>query len=93
VDKTLPLRADQCDILESSGNVNPLPSLPNAIQELFKNPANLFCHANEGLLHGGTIRRDDKAEYCKLVARQLRSGKVTLRSQVVASASVFPVGK
>ena len=47
----------------------------------------------EGLRHGGTIQKGDVAEYAKLVARQLRSGKVELAWNVQAWASFFPVGK
>ena len=39
------------------------------------------------------VRRSDLAEYCKLVARQLKCARVELSAAVVSGAGVFPVGK
>ena len=39
------------------------------------------------------ICRDDLSEYCKLAARQLRSGKVEFQDHARAGADVFAVGK
>ena len=85
--------ASQCDLLDVSGQVDAFDSLPADAQDIIADPKKLFDRQSGSLMHGGRIPKADVAEYAKLVARQVRCGKVVLDVTAKASASVFAVGK
>ena len=88
-----PLVAADCDLLELSGGVNPLPDLDEPIQAVLTDPTKLFERLTDRLKVVLRIRREDLAEYCKLVVRQLKSKKVLLSTVAYCGAGVFSVGK
>ena len=67
--------------------------MPCASQQTLRDPDSLFPNLNPGLAKVGRVARRDEREYARLVVRQLRSGKVGMRQQVKAGASVFTRGK
>ena len=87
------LRAYAFDLLEASGRVDPLPSLPVDALRVLSKPSNLFVRSDAGLAHFQGVKGTDRAEYMKLVAAQLRSGKVTLRRRIKGGGTVFAVPK
>jgi len=87
------LRADACDLLESSAQVDPLLDQPPSVQRLLSTPAELFPGLTPGTLSAAPVSRAERQEYAKLVARQLRSGKVTLSDSCAAGAGIFTIGK
>lgn len=87
------LRADCCDLISPSGDVGPLPWLPQEGRELVESPDKLFPCPPDGLRSFVNINREDRSEYARLVGRQIRCGKVGLASNIEAGATVFAVGK
>ena len=87
------LRADRCDFLPTSAGIDRLPDRDDHARTTLSSPDLLFQHRHDGLEDYGAVRRDDIPEYARLVARQLRSGKVTLAGSAVAGGTVFAVGK
>ena len=87
------LQATRCDLLERSGNVDPLPSLKPDERDVISSPSLLFPNPPDGMSSFGSVNREDAAEYAKLVGRQLRSRKVVLSDQAAAGGTVFAVGK
>ena len=85
-----PLIADRCDLLERSGRVD---ALPDEARKTLGSGAELFGDGDLKHVRAAPIRRDDRCEYARLVARQLRSRKVCFHQDVLCSASIFPVGK
>ena len=86
------LVAADCDVLEGSGRVDPMPALPVDVQKLLRDPLALLDKLNPGLATGTRIKRGDRKEYAKLVVRQLRANKIGLRGSVKAGASIFTIG-
>ena len=87
------LVADKCDLLDISGRVDPIPFIDNIARETLASGESLFDGSDLKHVRAGLIRRDDRAEYARLVARQLRSHKIAFHIDVKSSASVFAVGK
>ena len=87
------LIADKCDLLRVSGRVDPTPFIDSDAKDILGDGETLFCGSDLNHIRAGPIRRDDQAEYAKLVARQLRARKVAFHTNVKCSASVFAVGK
>ena len=89
------LRADMADLLPngSSGRVDPMPFIDEASRQIVTDPARLFGGLSPGDCQARPMARADRAEYARLVLRQLRSHKVRLQSAVNAGASVFFIGK
>ena len=88
-----PLVADRCDLLDPSGQVDPLPFATDAARDNLSSGSTLFSNGDLNHVRAAPIRRDDREEYARLVVRQLRCQKVMLLSRVDESASVFTVGK
>ena len=88
-----PLVAADCDLLERSGLVDPMPDLGASAQCILDDPSRLFERVTDKLKVVPRIRRSDLAESCKLVGMQLRSRKVALSTVAYCGAGVFPVGK
>mmetsp|Transcript_31927 Transcript_31927/g.101443 ORF Transcript_31927/g.101443 Transcript_31927/m.101443 type:complete len:854 (-) Transcript_31927:1008-3569(-) len=87
------LRADDVDILEAAGTVDPMPWLPPEVQSLFVSPARLFPN---GLRHLVSNKADKEAHHgdrVTLTIRLLRAGKLSLMRKAAASADTFMVGK
>ena len=70
------LSADTCDVLERSGLVDPLPSLPADMRRVVSGSALLFLDPPGGLAEYQSIKDADRAEYIRFVVKQLESGKV-----------------
>lgn len=87
------MAADAFDLLEHSACVDPTPLLDDESRALLSDSSRLFAHAPPGLNRFSGISGAQKAEYAKLVCRQLSSGKVALASKVHAGAGIFAVGK
>jgi hypothetical protein len=87
------LDAMRCDLLESSGEVDPLPFAAPEHRAVVETADALFPVDNLDWVRAGRIGISDRPEYAKLVVRQLRSHKVSLRPHVTSSASIFTVGK
>ena len=87
------LDALRCDLLESSGEVDPLPFAAPEHRAVVETAETLFPVDNLDWVRAGRIALGDRPEYAKLVVRQLRSHKVGLLPRVTSSASIFTVGK
>ena len=87
------LVASQVDGLRSSGLVDPLTHVEAETAAVVRSPDLLFPGAHPGLAHYGTINRSDRLEYLKLIASQLRSNKLVLRSSVKGGGTCFCVPK
>ena len=87
------LSADAFDLLESSGGVDPMPSLDPVVAQPLLDESLLFPDPPQGLNKFANVRSEHRAEYVLLVARQLRAGKVRLARSVNAGATIFPVAK
>ena len=88
-----PLVAADCDLLDRSGLVDPMPDLSSSARGILDVPEVLFERISDKLRVVPRIRRSDLAEYCKLVGMQLRSRKVALSTVAFCGAGVFAVGK
>jgi len=87
------LVAANCDLLESSAEVDPLDDQPPAVRSLLSDPQLLFPGIAPSTHVARPVPRRDRAEYAALVVRQLASGKVQLAVGCEASCDIFPVGK
>ena len=88
-----PLIADRCDLLDRSGRVDPLPFVDDEARNTLSSGATLFGDGDLKHVRAAPIRRDDRCEYARLVARQLRSRKVGFHQNVLCSASIFRLVK
>lgn len=88
-----PLVASQCALLARSGLVDPRQHVTPEQAAMVSSPDLLFPGLRPSEVQVGRVRRSDLKEYAKLVARQVRSGKVVLSDECFAAASVFTVGK
>ena len=87
------LVADLVDGLNSSGQVDPLPYLDNAVRTIVTSGARLFPN---GVASVGTKARftaGPRAEYIRLLIRYLRSSKVGLTTRALSNGTVFAVSK
>ena len=89
----VPLRASEVDGLVASGRVDPSPSLSAAVQHTLSQPSLLFPQSFRETVNIPTVRPEDNAEYLKLVALQLRSGKLGLTVKPRSGGGVFVVGR
>ena len=87
------IRANDFDLLEVSGKVDPLPVLDADMRIMLSSPRTLFEKWNPSLRRFPNIPMSDMCEYSRLVALQLASRKVELRRSILAGGSVFGVGK
>lgn len=87
------LVADRFDLLDRSGEVNPLAHVPEPHRSAVSDAALLFQNAPPGLDAVRGITRKHRKEYSKLVYRQLLGGKVQLQTCARGGAGVFAVGK
>ena len=87
------LDAARCDLLEQSGEVDPLLHIAQEHRETLGSADVLFPGKDLAWVRAGRIARSDRTEYAKLVVRQLRCNKVCLKADVRSSTSVFAVGK
>ena len=83
-----PMIADRCDLLDRSGRVDPLPFVDDEARKTLCSGATLFGDGDLKHVRAAPIRRDDRCEYARLVARQLRSWKVGFHQNVLCSASI-----
>ena len=87
------LVAERCDLLDDSARVDPTDALGAEDAAIVGDPGALFEKVTRGDASGAYVGARDRAEYAKLVLRQLRCNKVSLRWQVSGWASVFAVNK
>ena len=87
------LEADKVDCPEEAAAVDPLLRLPPELQSLLCDPDQLFPAPPPGLDCFGEFNAGARDEYVKLVAKQLRCGKVGLSSSPRAGGTVLAVGK
>ena len=87
------LKADAVDGIPVSGACDPLDALPSEVRSVVLNERLLFSNANAGLGRFEGIARSEQIEYVKLVAKQLRSGKVGLADSVLGGGPVLAVSK
>jgi hypothetical protein len=73
--------------------VDPLADQPPEVRTALRDPSSLFPSLSPGELMARPFPRRDRCEYAKLVARQIRAGKIELASTCSASADIFAVGK
>ena len=88
-----PLVAEECDLLERGGLVDPLPDLDEEARTILGDPGRLVANVTDKLKAIPKVRRSDLVEYCRLVVRQLRTRNVKLSTVAYSGAGVFPVGK
>lgn len=67
------LRADDVDLLECSGRVDTLPHLPDEVRAMVTTPSLLFNGKPDSARHFRAVGAQDRSEYARLVALQLRS--------------------
>ena len=89
---TLPLVAENCDLPVSAGHVDALSKLSPDARRILLSASTLFPDPRS-LGRARAVPAYQRKEYCKLIARQLKVGKVGLRRRVIAGASTFVVGK
>ena len=82
------LSADTCDVMERSGLVDPLFLLPADMRCLLGLRL-AFCGPSWRLSRVSGHQDVDRAEYIRLVVKQLESGRVGLRHDVRAWGTVF----
>ena len=87
------LKADAVDGIPCSGACNPLEMLPAEAKSIILDDKKLFRDAAPGMDHFEGIPESDRVEYVKLVAKQLRSGKLGLASSVRGGGTVLTVSK
>jgi hypothetical protein len=86
------LVADSVDLLASSGKVDPVPFLSAEAKDSLLG-SKLFPDRSANLRKFPDVKQKDRAEYIRLVARQLRCGKVDLCKHIVGGGTVFTVAK
>ena len=89
---TAKLNADQVDVFDGSGRVDPLRFVDKTWQDILHDPGTLFPDVPKGTIVTGRVNRD-RREYARLVVRQLRAGKVGLADSVLAAEPTFVIGK
>ena len=87
------LICDAVDVLDSCGMLDPLPYLPAASRVLLSDASAVFPAPPPGLAQFDCIPDADRPEYVKLVAKQLRSGTLGLRTSVSGGGTVLVVTK
>ncbi len=89
----LELDAARVDCPERVGTCDPLPLLLDEVRARLLDAEALFCEAPPGLERFRGFYAGRRAEYLKLVVRQLRCGKLSLAESGRGGGTVFPVGK
>ena len=89
----LDLVADRVDNLEAAGLCDPLPHLPPDVQSKLCGDSEIVPASAEHLDCFGTVSHGSREEYAKLVAKQLRCGKLGLSTWCKAGGTTFAVGK
>ena len=82
------LCADSFDLSLSSGQVDAKGFLPQEVSAQFSDAVLFFRHVPPGLGNCGGVSKADKAEYAKLVCRQVRISKVIFLVPVVCGLCV-----
>ncbi len=92
-EQRLELDAARADCPERAGTCDPMPLLPADVHEQLLDADKLFSNAPAALERFPGFYAGARAEYLKLVIRQLRCGKLCLAESVRGGGTVFPVGK
>ncbi|CAE7271224.1 UVR8 [Symbiodinium sp. CCMP2592] len=90
------LCADKVDVLPLAGQCDPVSCLPMDVQEIVCSDDKLFLgssHNLDNLAVYDNVLQNDRAEYVKLVVRQLRSQQLGLVATAKGGGTVFAVGK
>ncbi|CAE7682373.1 UVR8 [Symbiodinium sp. CCMP2592] len=87
------LCADRVDVLQAAGLCDPTSCLPASVQEVIHSEDTMFRGAPDGLAAYEQVLVEERPEYVRLVARQLRAQQLGLVNTVKAGGGVFAVGK
>jgi len=87
------LRAEAVDVLPQAGVCDPTPCLPEHVQQIVNDEVSMFSVAPDGLAKFSGMAPEDKAEYVKLVVRQLRAKQLGLTERAKGGGAVIAVGK
>ena len=90
---TRPLCADQVDVLDKCGSVDPMAYIPKEIASVISQPDSMFPLGVTDIKGPAPLRRENRDGYVRLLVRQLRSSKVGLVAEANASGGTFAVGK
>ena len=89
----VPLKASSVDGLSRAGLVDPAHALDPDARSIVSNPSLLFPGVVAGATNVPSIDHRNATKYIKLVATQLRSGKIGLTYRPAAGGVSFAVGK
>ena len=93
VDKHPPLCADRVDLLERSGELDPMPFVPSATRTVLESPHLLFPTAVKHIPGSRASREANHGDRVTLTLRLLRANKLRLVKRAMGSADTFCVGK
>ena len=87
------LQAEAVDVLSQAGACDPIVCLSDEVRAVLENENLMFAEAPSGLDVYEGVPLEEKEQYVKLVARQLRAGQLALSSHAKGGGGVFAVGK
>ena len=87
------LCADKVDVLQHAGVCDPVECLPPSVQTIIQDDKAMFANASSGLSEFENVNPADRAEYIKLVVRQLRAKQLGLAVHALGGGKVVAVGK
>ena len=88
-----PLKGDAVDLPDKAATCDPLPNLPEDLRAAVTNPDHIFPDGLQLVPEMRYRSAEDKAEYIKLVVREVECGKLRFRKTVFGVASVFGAAK
>ena len=88
-----PLCADQVDVLDKCGRVDPMTYIPTEVASVISQPSLMFPLGVTDIKRPAPLRGGSRDEYVRLLLRQLRSSTVGLVAEANASDGTFAVGK
>ena len=91
--KAVRLHVADCDVFARCGQVHPLPSMRDEDRAVIADVRQLFPAYHPGLKSFSTVAARDRPGYVSFVVKQLRCGKVVLRSACTAGGTIFPIQK
>ena len=87
------LDASRVDVIDNAGAVDPLESIDPELASCIRSPAFLFFTGDSGFTSSARVADKDRVEYCRLLSRQLRPGKLDAARTIKATAPIFTIGK
>jgi site-specific DNA-cytosine methylase len=92
-DKFPCLRADDVDVLDSAGQLDPMSFMPAQVSSVLQSPDLLFPKGVDHIPSYLASREPHHGDRVTLTIRMLRAGKLALMKNARASADTFVVGK